>query len=42
MPCSCSVSPPGGDVTVRPLPTRLLPDSAEVIDGVFIIGGCNT
>jgi diaminopimelate decarboxylase len=27
---------------VRPLPTRLLPDSAEVVDGVLHIGGCNT
>ena len=27
---------------MRPLPTRLLPDSAEVVDGVLHIGGCNT
>ncbi len=27
---------------MRPLPTRLLPDSAEVADGVLHIGGCNT
>ena len=27
---------------MRPLPTRLLPDSAEVIDGVLHIGGRNT
>ena len=26
---------------MRPLPTRLLPDSAEVVDGVLHIGGCN-
>ncbi|MEM8706776.1 MAG: diaminopimelate decarboxylase [Actinomycetota bacterium] len=27
---------------MRPLPMRLLPDSAEVVDGVLHIGGCNT
>ncbi len=27
---------------MRPLPTRRLPDSAEVVDGVLHIGGCNT
>ncbi len=27
---------------MRPLPTRLLPDSAEVVDGVLHIVGCNT
>jgi len=27
---------------MRPLPTRLLPDSAEIVDGVLHIGGCNT
>ena len=27
---------------MRPLSTRLLPDSAEVVDGVLYIGGCNT
>lgn len=26
---------------MRPLPTHLLPDSAEVVDGVLHIGGCN-
>lgn len=26
---------------MRPLPTRLLPDSAEVVDGVLHIGGCS-
>lgn len=26
---------------MRPLPTRLLPDSAEVLSGVLHIGGCN-
>ena len=27
---------------MRPLPTRLLPEHAEVLDGVLHIGGCNT
>ena len=27
---------------MRPLPTRLLPETAETIDGVLHIGGCNT
>ncbi|MEM9204593.1 MAG: diaminopimelate decarboxylase [Actinomycetota bacterium] len=27
---------------MRPLPTRLLPETAEVIDGELYIGGCNT
>ena len=27
---------------MRPLPTRLLPETAEIVDGVLHIGGCNT
>ena len=27
---------------MRPLPTRLLPETAEIVEGVLHIGGCNT